>query len=109
MVIKYGGAAMVESPERTIRDVATLAAMGLKPVLVHGGGPEINSWLAKAVRKGARGNSDKNSYNSYRNCSNLVEDIVFFHVFSVVSHPFLLREGSSDLLRWASSRSSCGA
>ncbi|CAK9036357.1 Acetylglutamate kinase (N-acetyl-L-glutamate 5-phosphotransferase) (NAG kinase) (NAGK) [Durusdinium trenchii] len=47
VVIKYGGAAMVESPERTIRDVATLAAMGLKPVLVHGGGPEINSWLAK--------------------------------------------------------------
>eukprot|EP00434_Breviolum_minutum_P020430 symbB.v1.2.018015.t1/scaffold1375.1/size122712/7 len=31
VVIKYGGAAMVESPERTIRDVATLAAMGLKP------------------------------------------------------------------------------
>lgn len=47
VVIKYGGAAMVESPERTMRDVAALAAMGLKPVLVHGGGPEINSWLAK--------------------------------------------------------------
>jgi len=47
VVIKYGGAAMVESPERTIRDVALLRALGLKPVLVHGGGPEINSWLAK--------------------------------------------------------------
>ena len=32
VVIKYGGAAMVESPERTMRDVAALAAMGLKPV-----------------------------------------------------------------------------
>eukprot|EP00440_Ansanella_granifera_P035100 gb/GFBE01038072.1/.p1 GENE.gb/GFBE01038072.1/~~gb/GFBE01038072.1/.p1 ORF type:complete len:383 (+),score=80.29 gb/GFBE01038072.1/:1-1149(+) len=47
VVIKYGGAAMVKSPERTIRDVALLKALGLKPVLVHGGGPEINSWLAK--------------------------------------------------------------
>ncbi|CAJ1357832.1 unnamed protein product [Effrenium voratum] len=47
VVIKYGGAAMVKSPERTIRDVALLGALGLKPVLVHGGGPEINSWLAK--------------------------------------------------------------
>ena len=49
VVIKYGGAAMVKSPERTIRDVALLGALGLKPVLVHGGGPEINSWLAKAA------------------------------------------------------------
>eukprot|EP00413_Alexandrium_margalefii_P025548 CAMPEP_0204578878 /NCGR_PEP_ID=MMETSP0661-20131031/43179_1 /ASSEMBLY_ACC=CAM_ASM_000606 /TAXON_ID=109239 /ORGANISM="Alexandrium margalefi, Strain AMGDE01CS-322" /LENGTH=400 /DNA_ID=CAMNT_0051587843 /DNA_START=75 /DNA_END=1277 /DNA_ORIENTATION=+ len=47
VVIKYGGAAMVKSPERTIRDIATLRLLGLKPVLVHGGGPEINSWLAK--------------------------------------------------------------
>ena len=28
MVIKYGGAAMVKSPERTIRDVALLKACG---------------------------------------------------------------------------------
>lgn len=47
VVIKYGGAAMVTSPERTIRDVAMLKVLGMKPVLVHGGGPEINSWLAK--------------------------------------------------------------
>lgn len=47
IVIKYGGAAMVTSPERTIRDVALLRTLGLRPVLVHGGGPEINSWLAK--------------------------------------------------------------
>jgi len=47
VVIKYGGAAMVTEPERTIRDVAMLRVLGLKPVLVHGGGPEINSWLTK--------------------------------------------------------------
>lgn len=47
VVIKYGGAAMVTSPERTIRDVATLKTLGMKPVLIHGGGPEINGWLAK--------------------------------------------------------------
>jgi len=47
VVIKYGGAAMVKSPERTIRDVALLRTLGMNPILVHGGGPEINSWLAK--------------------------------------------------------------
>jgi len=47
VVIKYGGAAMVVKPERTIRDVALLRALGLKPVLIHGGGPEINGWLTK--------------------------------------------------------------
>ncbi|CAE8733276.1 unnamed protein product, partial [Polarella glacialis] len=52
VVIKYGGAAMVTSPERTIRDVALLRTLGLKPVLVHGGGPEINSWLAKVGIEG---------------------------------------------------------
>lgn len=47
VVIKYGGAAMVKKPERTIKDVALLKALGLKPVLIHGGGPEINGWLDK--------------------------------------------------------------
>ena len=44
VVIKYGGAAMVESPERTMRDVAALAAMGLKPVTGTQRGPN-GEWL----------------------------------------------------------------
>ena len=49
IVIKYGGNAM-NSPEtlRTImQDVATLKIVGVNPVLVHGGGPEINAMLKK--------------------------------------------------------------
>lgn len=30
-----------------IRDLVLLACVGVRPVLVHGGGPEINSWLGK--------------------------------------------------------------
>lgn len=30
-----------------IRDLVLLACVGIRPVLVHGGGPEINSWLGK--------------------------------------------------------------
>jgi acetylglutamate kinase len=30
-----------------IRDVVFMACVGLRPILVHGGGPEINSWLNK--------------------------------------------------------------
>lgn len=49
IVVKYGGAAMLEDTLRmqVIRDIVFLATVGLKPVVVHGGGPEINSWLTK--------------------------------------------------------------
>lgn len=49
IVIKYGGAAMKDSTlkDRVIRDVVFLSCVGIRPVLVHGGGPEINSWLDK--------------------------------------------------------------
>lgn len=49
IVIKYGGAAMKNSSlkDKVIRDVVFLASVGVRPVVVHGGGPEINSWLDK--------------------------------------------------------------
>jgi acetylglutamate kinase len=49
IVVKYGGAAMKDSSlkETVLRDIVFLACVGLRPVVVHGGGPEINSWLGK--------------------------------------------------------------
>ncbi len=49
VVIKYGGAAMKDSSlkDTVIRDIIFLACVGVHPVVVHGGGPEINSWLDK--------------------------------------------------------------
>ncbi|MDJ0580026.1 acetylglutamate kinase [Crocosphaera sp.] len=49
VVIKYGGAAMKDSSlkDKVIRDIIFLACVGVHPVVVHGGGPEINSWLGK--------------------------------------------------------------
>ncbi|CAL8466941.1 g6477 [Coccomyxa elongata] len=49
VVIKYGGAAMKDPTlkEGVIKDLVLLSAVGIRPVLVHGGGPEINSWLEK--------------------------------------------------------------
>jgi acetylglutamate kinase len=49
VVVKYGGAAMKDSTlkDQVIRDVVFLSCVGLRPILVHGGGPEINSWLDK--------------------------------------------------------------
>lgn len=51
-VIKYGGAAMVkESLKRSFcDDVNLLRALGLRPVVVHGGGPELHRALKKAGR-----------------------------------------------------------
>ncbi|HEY9608687.1 acetylglutamate kinase [Allocoleopsis sp.] len=49
VVVKYGGAAMKDGSlkDKVIRDVVFLSCVGLRPVVVHGGGPEINSWLGK--------------------------------------------------------------
>ena len=44
IVIKYGGSAMSEESlkEAVFRDIALLSSVGAQPVVVHGGGPEIN-------------------------------------------------------------------
>lgn len=49
VVVKYGGAAMKDSQlkDTVIRDIVFLACVGVRPIVVHGGGPEINSWLDK--------------------------------------------------------------
>jgi len=49
VVVKYGGAAMKDNvlKDKVIRDIVFLSCVGLRPILVHGGGPEINSWLDK--------------------------------------------------------------
>lgn len=49
IVVKYGGAAMKEETLKSsvIRDIVFLSCVGVRPVVVHGGGPEINSWLSK--------------------------------------------------------------
>ncbi|XP_061990880.1 acetylglutamate kinase, chloroplastic-like [Rosa rugosa] len=49
IVIKYGGATMKDETLQApvIRDLVLLACVGLCPILVHGGGPEINLWLKR--------------------------------------------------------------
>jgi acetylglutamate kinase len=49
IVIKYGGAAMKDSAlkDQVMRDIVFMACVGIRPVVVHGGGPEINTWLTK--------------------------------------------------------------
>ena len=49
IVIKYGGSIMnVEKLKKDFfTDIALLSSVGVCPVVIHGGGPEINSWLNK--------------------------------------------------------------
>ena len=59
VVIKHGGAAMAESGERTqpggeadlasfASDVVLMRSVGMLPVVVHGGGPQIGHWMERA-------------------------------------------------------------
>jgi acetylglutamate kinase len=49
VVIKYGGAAMIEPglKEEFARDVVLLKYVGMNPVVVHGGGPEITGYMER--------------------------------------------------------------
>ena len=49
IVIKYGGNAMVDPSltRKILEDVTLLKYVGLNPILVHGGGPEINAMLKR--------------------------------------------------------------
>jgi acetylglutamate kinase len=49
VVIKYGGAAMTDADlrEEFARDVVLLKYVGMNPVVVHGGGPDITSYMQR--------------------------------------------------------------
>ncbi len=53
IVVKYGGNAMIneELKDSVMRDIVLLSLIGIKVVLVHGGGPEITDMLAKVGKK----------------------------------------------------------
>ena len=53
VVIKYGGHAMIdkELKEKVMLDILLLHTVGIRPVIVHGGGPEINSMLKRVGKE----------------------------------------------------------
>jgi acetylglutamate kinase len=53
VVIKYGGNAMINSELKNsvIQDITLLKYVGMRPIVVHGGGPEITSVLNKLGKK----------------------------------------------------------
>ncbi len=53
VVVKYGGSAMIDEQlqESLIKDVALLKRVGMEPIIVHGGGKEINKWLGYMGKK----------------------------------------------------------
>ena len=53
IVVKYGGSAMLDEDLKynVIEDVALLKLVGLKPVIVHGGGKEISKWIEKVGKE----------------------------------------------------------
>ena len=54
IVVKYGGNAMTDEHLKQCfaRDVVLLKLVGMNPVVVHGGGPQIETLLAKVGKKG---------------------------------------------------------
>ena len=53
VVIKYGGNAMIdeELKQTVVEDIVLMKYVGMRPVVVHGGGPEINVLMEKVGKK----------------------------------------------------------
>ena len=53
IVVKYGGSAMSDPwlQKEVIRDVTLLKLVGFKPIIVHGGGKAISSWVKKSGKE----------------------------------------------------------
>ncbi len=53
IVVKYGGSAMLddELKAQVIQDVTLLKLVGFKPIIVHGGGKEISTWVKKSGKE----------------------------------------------------------
>lgn len=53
VVVKYGGSAMLDKKleESVIKDVALLKLVGMRPIIVHGGGKEISKWIGKVGKE----------------------------------------------------------
>ncbi|MBQ7375991.1 MAG: acetylglutamate kinase, partial [Clostridia bacterium] len=53
IVVKYGGNAMINEDlkEAVMGDIVLLSLIGIKVVLVHGGGPEITDMLKKVGKE----------------------------------------------------------
>lgn len=49
VIVKYGGSAMTDEhlKMQVMQDVSLLKLVGLKPILVHGGGKDISKWISK--------------------------------------------------------------
>ena len=55
VVVKFGGNAMVrpELAQEFARDVVLMHRIGMRPVVVHGGGPQIGDWLVRMGKETA--------------------------------------------------------
>lgn len=51
VVVKYGGNAMVDPglQQAFADDIVFMASVGIRPIVVHGGGPQINAMLAESA------------------------------------------------------------
>ncbi len=49
IVIKYGGAAMEDKTliQSVMQDIVLMKYVGIRPIIVHGGGPRITAWMDK--------------------------------------------------------------
>ena len=71
VVVKYGGSAMLENDlkKKVIQDIVLLKLVGLQPVIVHGGGKEISTWLQKV-------NIEAHFVNGFRFTDNATMEVV---------------------------------
>ena len=108
-VIKYGGNAMVDNDakECVMKDIALLMNVGIKPIIVHGGGPHINEVMNKhgitpVFKNGLRVTDDKTMAiicHVFHEINQEIRDIFAkFNVKSIEVNDCLLAEQKDESL-----------
>ena len=56
VIVKYGGAAMAaeDLSREVMRDIVLMRLVGIRPVVVHGGGPQVSQWMERLGAELAR-------------------------------------------------------
>ena len=99
IVIKYGGNAMVDPSltRKILEDVTLLKYVGLNPILVHGGGPEINAMLKRVDVK-----------SEFHNGLRITDDATM-EIVQMVLAGKLNKNIAAEIGRWAARRLVCAA
>lgn len=82
IIVKYGGSAMLDDQLKmnVIKDVALLKLVGMRPIIVHGGGKEISKWVKLSGKEPEFYNGLRVTDKDTMNVAEMVLNLSLIHI-----------------------------